>query len=183
MTLQHAVFAAEALLAETTVAGDGLGSRFAGWVGAAGFAAHDYRGAGVISSFVRGVVVSVVGMPVLVVLVFRREVGVPGIVGTSVLVGSAGWFSVAVAVAVAGDDDDSDTSVSAVPPRRGERSSRVVAGCMLREEMVSDGGRWRPARRRRTSDGRLVEAERKSRTSDMELEGRTFRGIAVRLLV
>lgn len=55
----------------------------------------------------------------------------------------------------------------------------MVAGWRLRDETVSEGGRCRPARRRRTSDGRLVEAERKSRTSEMEFEGRTFKGMAV----
>lgn len=170
------MFAAEALLAEATVACDGLRGCFAGWMGAAGLSAHYYWVAGGMSIFASGIAISVAGM---VVVVVRREVGVPGIIGTSVLIVSAAWFSITVAVA---GDDDSDTSVSAVPPRRGERSSRVVAGCILREATVSDGGRWRPARRRRTSEGRLVEAERKSRTSEMEFEGRTLRGMAVRLL-
>jgi hypothetical protein len=55
----------------------------------------------------------------------------------------------------------------------------VLAGWRLRDEMVAEGGRCRPAKRRRTSDGRLVEAERKSSTSEIEFEGRTFRGMAV----
>jgi hypothetical protein len=91
-------------------------------------------------------------------------------VGVSVRAISAGLLSVMIA---------SPMSVGAVPPRRGERSSNVVAGCRLREDTVSDGIRCRPARRIRTSAGRLVEAERKSRTSEMEFEGRTFNGMAV----
>lgn len=72
----------------------------------------------------------------------------------------------------------SPIAVGAVPPRSGESSSKVVAGCKFSDDMVSEGGRCRPARRRRTSEGRFVEAERKSRTSEMELEGRTFKGMA-----
>jgi hypothetical protein len=34
---------------------------------------------------------------------------------------------------------------------------------------------------RRTSEGRFVEAERKFSTSDMEFDGRTFRGMAIEL--
>ncbi len=76
---------------------------------------------------------------------------------------------------------NSPISLGAVPPRRGERSSRVVAGCSLSDDTVSEGGRCRPARRSLTSGGRFVEAERKSRTSEMEFDARTLRGIAVRL--
>lgn len=72
-------------------------------------------------------------------------------------------------------------SAGAVPPQRGETSSRVVAGCRLSDATVSEGGRCRPARRIRRSEGRFAEAERKSRTSEMEFEGRTFSGIAFRL--
>ena len=112
------------------------------------------------------------------------DVGAVGVVGvlvpkagvSSVFGGSPDWVSV---VDVAG----SLISVGAVPPRRGERSSSVVAGWRLRDETVSEGGRCRPARRIRTLEGRLVEAERKSRTSEMEFEGRTFNGMAVRLAV
>ena len=74
----------------------------------------------------------------------------------------------------------SPISLGAVPPRRGQRSSRVVAGCRLRDDTVSEGTRCRLARSSRTSDGRLVEVERKSRTSEMEFDGRTLRGMAER---
>jgi hypothetical protein len=81
-----------------------------------------------------------------------------------------------------GEDDASAILDGAVPPRRGERSSRVVAGERLSDEIVSEGDRWRPARSSRTLDGKLAEADRKSRTSEMELEGRTFRGIAIYMI-
>lgn len=93
-------------------------------------------------------------------------------VGVSVPAASAGLLSVMRA---------SPISVGAVPPRSGERSSRVVAGCRLSDDTVSEEGRCRPARSRRTSDGRFAEAERKSRTSEMEFAGRTFRGMAVKI--
>jgi hypothetical protein len=36
---------------------------------------------------------------------------------------------------------NSPISVGAVPPRRGDRSSSVVAGCRLSDDTVSEGGR------------------------------------------
>lgn len=92
--------------------------------------------------------------------------------GISVWTVSAGLLSVV---------EDSPVSTDAVPPRRGDRSSRVVAGCRFSDATVSEGSRCRPASRIRTSEGKFAEAERKSRTSDMEFEGRTFSGMAVRL--
>jgi hypothetical protein len=112
----------------------------------------------------------VVGVDVPDVAVFG--VAVPDAGVSAATADSAGLVSVA---------SNSPISSDAVPPRRGERSSRVVDGCRLSDDTVSEGGRCRPARRRLTSEGRLVEAERKSRTSEMEFEGRTLRGIAVRL--
>lgn len=75
----------------------------------------------------------------------------------------------------------SSVPFDAVPPRSGERSSSVLAGCRFSDETVSEGDRCRPARRSRTSEGRVVEAERKSRTSEMEFDCRTFKGMAMRL--
>jgi hypothetical protein len=71
-------------------------------------------------------------------------------------------------------------SDGAVPPRKGESRSKVVPGGRLSDEIVSAGERCRPARRSRRSQDRLVEADRKLRTSEMEFEGWTFRGMAVR---
>jgi hypothetical protein len=85
----------------------------------------------------------------------------------------------ASAAGLASAEDASRMSFCAVPPRRGERSSRVVVECRLSDDTVSEGDRCRPARRSRTSEGRFVDADRKSRTSTMEFDGRTFRGIAV----
>ena len=69
-------------------------------------------------------------------------------------------------------------SVGAVPPRSGDRMCRVVAGCKARSATVLDGDRWRPECRSRTSEGRVVDADKKSRTSDMVFEGLTFNGMA-----
>lgn len=88
--------------------------------------------------------------------------------GISVWTVSAGLLSVV---------GDSPVSTDAVPPRRGDKSSRVVAGCRFSDATVSEGSRCRPASRIRTSEGKFAEAERKSSTSDMEFEGRTFSGM------
>lgn len=71
-----------------------------------------------------------------------------------------------------------DGSVGAVPPRSGDRRCRVAAGCKARSATVLEGDRWRPECRSRTSDGRVVDADRKSRTSEMVLDGLTFKGMA-----
>ncbi len=73
----------------------------------------------------------------------------------------------------------SPISSGAVPPRRGERSSRVVAGWRFSDDTVSEGARCRPARTSLTSEGRVVEADRKASTSDMEFGGRTLSGMAI----
>jgi hypothetical protein len=85
------------------------------------------------------------------------------------------------AAGVASVIDASPISVGAVPPRRGESSSSVVAGCKLSDDTVLEGDRCRPASSNLTSAGRFVDAERKSRTSEMEFEGRTFSGMPIEL--
>jgi hypothetical protein len=69
-------------------------------------------------------------------------------------------------------------SVGAVPPRSGDRMCRVAAGCKARSATVLEGDRWRPECRSRTSEGRVVDADKKSRTSEMVFEGLTFNGMA-----
>jgi len=72
-----------------------------------------------------------------------------------------------------------EESDGVVPPRRGERRCKVVAGWRASSATVLEGSRWRPAWRRRTSEGRFMEeADRKSRTSEMVLQGRTLSGMA-----
>lgn len=122
--------------------------------------------------FLRTAVV-VVGMdaPDVVIVVAVMGVAVPD-VGVSVPVDTAG-LELSV--------EASPTSGVAVPPRRGERSSRVVAGWSFSDDTVSEGAKCRPARRSLTSEGRVVEAERKASTSEMEFEGRTFSGMAIKV--
>jgi hypothetical protein len=71
-----------------------------------------------------------------------------------------------------------EDSVGAVPPRSGDRMCRVAAGCNARSATVLEGDRWRPECRSRTSEGRVVDADKKSRTSEMVFEGLTFNGMA-----
>lgn len=71
-------------------------------------------------------------------------------------------------------------SRSAVPPRSGERRWRVAAGCSASSATVLDGWRWRPEWSNRTSGGKVVDADRKSRTSETVFDGLTFSGIAVK---
>jgi len=58
---------------------------------------------------------------------------------------------------------------AAVPPRRGERRCKVDEGGRARSATVLEGDRWRPAWSNRTSEGSVVDAERKFRTSEMVL--------------
>lgn len=111
-----------------------------------------------------------------------EEVEVKVVVVVVVVVGCVGAEVSSGRVSAGGSVGAVDVSailVGAVPPRRGESSSKVVVGGRLSDEIVSEGDRWRPARTSRTLDGKLAEADRKSRTSEMEFEGRTFRGIAI----
>lgn len=112
-------------------------------------------------------------------------VDVPDVVVPTVVVGVAapdvGVSEPADTAGLVSKMEASPISGGAVPPRRGERSSRVVAGWRFSDDTVSEGGRCRPARRSLTSEGRVVEADRKARTSEMEFDGRTFRGMAVKV--
>ena len=72
-----------------------------------------------------------------------------------------------------------ELSLGAVPPRSGESMCRVVAGWRPKSATVLEGDRWRPECSNRTSDGRVVDADRKSRTSEMVFDGLTFSGMAV----
>jgi hypothetical protein len=72
-----------------------------------------------------------------------------------------------------------EASLGAVPPRSGESMCRVVAGCRPKSATVLEGDRWRPECSNRTSEGRVVDADRKSRTSEMVFDGLTFSGMAV----
>lgn len=69
-------------------------------------------------------------------------------------------------------------SVGVVPPRSGDKICRVAAGCKARSLTVLEGERWRPECKSRTSEGRVVDADKKSRTSEMVFEGLTFKGMA-----
>lgn len=71
-----------------------------------------------------------------------------------------------------------DCSTGDVPPRSGERRCSVACGWRERSPTVLEGCRLLPACSRRTSAGGAVEAERKLRTSEMVLQGLTFKGIA-----
>jgi hypothetical protein len=72
-----------------------------------------------------------------------------------------------------------EVSLGAVPPRSGESMCRVVVGCRPKSATVLEGDRWRPECSNRTSEGRVVDADRKSRTSEIVFDGLTFSGIAV----
>jgi hypothetical protein len=72
-----------------------------------------------------------------------------------------------------------EVSLGAVPPRSGESMCRVVVGWRPKSATVLEGDRWRPECSNRTSDGRVVDADRKSRTSEMVFDGLTFSGMAV----
>jgi len=72
-----------------------------------------------------------------------------------------------------------DVSLGAVPPRSGESMCKVVAGCRPKSVTVLEGDRWRPECSNRTSEGRVVDADRKSRTSEMVFDGLTFRGMVL----
>ena len=72
-----------------------------------------------------------------------------------------------------------ELSLGAVPPRSGESMCRVVAGCRPKSATVFEGNKWRPECSNRTSEGRVVDADRKSRTSEMVFDGLTFSGMAV----
>ena len=72
-----------------------------------------------------------------------------------------------------------EVSLGAVPPRSGESMCRVVAGWRPKSATVLEGDRWRPECSNRTSDGRVVDVDRKSRTLEMVFDGLTFSGMAV----
>lgn len=72
-----------------------------------------------------------------------------------------------------------EASLGAVPPRSGESMCRVVAGCRPKSATVLEGDRWRPECSNRTSEGRVVDADRKLRTSEMVFDGPTFSGMVL----
>ena len=96
-------------------------------------------------------------------------------VAADVLVGGGPSTAGIVAVILVGA---ADGSVGVVPPRSGDKMCRVAAGCKARSPTVLDGDRWCPECKSRTSEGRVVDADKKSRTSEMVFEGRTFNGMA-----
>ena len=72
-----------------------------------------------------------------------------------------------------------EVSLGAVPPRSGESMCRVVVGCRPKSATVLEGDKWWPKCSNRTSEGRVVDADRKSRTSEMVFDGLTFSGMAI----
>jgi hypothetical protein len=72
-----------------------------------------------------------------------------------------------------------EVSLGAVPPRSVESMCRVVAGCRPKSATVLEGDRWWPECSNRTSEGRVVDVDRKSRTLEMVFDGLTFSGMAV----
>lgn len=119
-----------------------------------------------------------VDVPVLlgVVLVGVAVPDVAGVIAAELSAGASNEGGiVAVIVAAVVEEDVSDDG--AVPPRRGERRCKVDEGAKPRSPTVLDGERWRPAWRSRTSVGRVVEAERKFKRSEIELDSLTFKGI------
>lgn len=97
--------------------------------------------------------------------------------GSDVLVGGAGC---ACGGAVAGVASLMvAASVGELSLRDGTMISRIDVGCRASELMVSERWSWRPWSWMPTSEGRLAEADRKSSTSEIELDGSTVRGMAV----
>jgi hypothetical protein len=96
-------------------------------------------------------------------------------VAADVLVCRASSTAGIVAVILVGA---ADASVGAVPPRSGDKICRVAPGCRARSPTVLEGERWRPKCKSRASEGRVVDADRKSRTSAMVFECLTFNGMA-----
>lgn len=115
-----------------------------------------------------------VGVPVLEVEFVVVGVDVPDVAVEAA--GSACCWRVAVMSLPMSVDDSG--SVGAVPPRRGVRSWSVEEGCRLSSETVAEGSRVWPDCSNLASAGMLVEAERNSRTLEMELVGLTLSGIA-----